>query len=87
VNPDLALATMPPDLAVDMGPDMTSTVPPIVPPAPFWVCSGGGAVVGMQSGARLNLSVGGSVASGRSVSVTSPAAVRFGYLSEDAIDK
>jgi hypothetical protein len=81
INPDLGSAA--PDMTDVSLPDMIY-VPPPVHAKPFWVASGGGQCLGQQSGNRLNLSIGGTVAAGRAVGRTSGSSATLGYLNGDS---
>ncbi|HEY1586775.1 MAG TPA: hypothetical protein VGH63_13865 [Polyangia bacterium] len=60
-------------------------VPPMsYPPAAVWTSSGGGAGVGSASGGELNISIGGTIASG-TVTGSAGATATFGYFSNDII--
>lgn len=74
-SPSDLLAPPPADLYV---------APVSYPPAAVWVSSGGGAGVGSQSGARINLSIGGTVVRG-AVAGSAGGQATFSYFSNNII--
>lgn len=76
-----------PPMSGDMGAGSSdmSSVTVTYPPSPLWFSSGGGSPTGPASGNQLNVSVGGTIATGSATGSATGQKLNLGYFPSDSI--